>query len=482
MDLFYYVYLRFIMKTISGFLSIKEKYSGIKSILIVIFLLALLPRVAIVLLAPHPPSAHWDVAHDVLIARSLAQGDGFANEPGHPTAYRYPLLPFILSLFFRIFGERYIPFLLFQSFLGALTASAIAWIGYKAGGRSVALLAGILVAVNTELISFSRMMLTETLFAFLMCLVAVISLEMLSGKRLSLFFSTGILLGLAILCRPVAIGWGILLAGILLFKKQHRFRTRMAVVLTMTAGCLLMLSPWLIRNKIVMGSAEFSTSAGITFWQYGHTDAARSNADTQIPQEFERVNRDVNPREYFGVSGGDPARMIPIFNMEPRYQAYSFEQSVVDRIAELNEVDANRELNAMAMEYIRANPLKTLLHSVKNSFSTLTYTEMGGRINIILTLVIPFLLLGGYRLCKKSPDNALIVLSCLLSMLAVHFLYYFDHRFRVPYQPFLMLLGAIGIISAVRGKLSVTEKILFFGWMVLPVTVNYFCLFGNQSG
>ncbi len=101
--------------------------------------------------------------------------------------------------------------------------------------------------------------------------------------------------------------------------------------------------------------------------------------------------------------------------------------------------------------------------------------------NIVLTLIMPFLLLGGYRLCKKSPDSALIVLSCLLSMLAVHFLFYFDHRFRVPYQPFLMLLGAIGLISAVRGRLSVTEKILFFGWMVLPAAVNYFSLFGNQS-
>ncbi len=468
---------------------VEQFISGIRSIsigkiLVIVFFLAFLPRVGAVLLAPHFPSDHWDVAHDVVIARNIAQGNGFANEPGHPTAYRYPLLPLILSLFFRVLGEKYIPFLLFQSFLGALIAPIMAWIGYRAGGKSLALLTGILVAVNTELISYSRMMLTETLFSFLISVIALLCVLLFfsKGKRTGLFFLTGIIIGLAALCRPVAIGWGILLVIILLFRKQYRFRANLGVALVLTAGCTIMVAPWLIRNQTVMGSPVFNTSSGITFWLFGHNDAAHSDESTVIPEEFERVNREVKPREYFAVSRGDPARMVPIFNMEPRYQAYSFEQSVVDRIACLNEVEADRELNAMAIEYILANPLKTLQYSVKNSFFTFTYTEMTGKINIIITLMMPFLLLGAYRLWKSTPGIALIVLSCLASMLAVHFVFYFDHRFRIPYQPFLMLLGAGGLLAAVRGNFTLTEKILFFGWMVVPVVVNYYLLWGNQSG
>lgn len=464
------------------YLSEKVESWDIKKILVIVFLLALLPRIAITLIAPHPPSAHWDVAHDVLIARNLAQGHGFANEPGHPTAYRYPLVPLILSLFFRIFGESYMPFLLFQSFLGALIAPIMAWIGFKAGGKSIALLTGVLVAINTELISYSRMMLTETIFSFLMCLVALVLIRVINEKKLSFFFLTGILMGLASLCRPVAIGWAVLISAVLLFKKRYRVRTRILVVLALAAGSIITVAPWLIRNQIVMGSPELTTSGGITFWLFGHNDADHSDETTVIPEEFAVVNREVNPREYFTVSLGDPARMIPIYNMEPRYQAYSYEQSVVDRIAYLDEVAANRELNAMAMEYILANPIKSLKHSVTNLLATFSYTEMNGKINIILTLIIPFLLLGVYRSWKLSPDTTLIVLSCLASMLAVHFLFYFDHRFRVPYQPFLMLLGAIGFLTAVKGSLSKTEKMLFFGWMILPVAVNYFHLWGNQSG
>jgi hypothetical protein len=67
-------------------------------------------------------------------------------------------------------------------------------------------------------------------------------------------------------------------------------------------------------------------------------------------------------------------------------------------------------------------------------------------------------------------------------MFAVHFVFYFDHRFRVPYQPFWTLLGAYGFLSALKGNLSRTEKALFYGWMIVPVVVNYFLIFGNQSG
>ncbi|MCK5787328.1 MAG: glycosyltransferase family 39 protein [Candidatus Sabulitectum sp.] len=454
----------------------------IRRILITVFLLALTPRVVITMLDPHPPSAHWDVAHDVLIARNLSQGHGFANEPGHPTAYRYPLLPGVLSLFFRTLGERYIPFLLFQSLLGALVASMIAWLGYKAGGNILAYVAGILVAINPELVSYSRMMLSETIFSFLLCTVAVVSMQILSKEKVVPFFVLGVILGIATLCRPVAIIWGVLLAAILLFQNKHRLKKRMVLAVTLIAGCLLPVIPWLARNQIVMSSPVFATSGGITFWLFGHNNALHSDETTRVPEEYARVNREVDPKSYFTVTGGDPARMTPIYNMEPRYQAYSFEQSVVDRLSGLDEIAADRELKTMAFEYIRSHPLQTLRHSVSSVFCSFVYTEMGGRMNVIITLIMPFLLLGIYNLWRSSKQLALVILSSLTSMLIVYFIFFANHRFRVPYQPFLMLAGASGLIAAVKGNLSKTQKILFFGWMTVSVLINSFILFGDPTG
>jgi len=219
-----------------------------------------------------------------------------------------------------------------------------------------------------------------------------------------------------------------------------------------------------------MGSFTFSICGGVTLWMFGHNDACPSGPET------------VDPKDYFGVSGGDPVRMVPIFNMEPRYQVYSYEQSTVDRVAGLGEVEADRELNRMSLEYVRAHPLATLAHSAASLMKTFTYTEMNGRMNILLTMVMPFLLLGAYELARSSRSISLPVLSCLVSMLAVHFLFYFDHRFRVPYQPFLMLVGAAGLLRLLEGNLSVREKILFFCWMPVPIVVNYFLLQGPPSG
>ncbi len=470
-------------------LSVKLKSISTLQILIIVFLIALSLRVAVLFTNPHNIADHWDVSHYVVIARNLADGNGFANEPGHPTAFRFPLLPPVLSLFFRIFRERslvfgqwYIPFLFFQSILGALIAPITAWIGHEIKGKTLALLAGMLVAVNTELISYSRMMLPETIFSFLLCLIALLCIYLIPGKRRILTFAGGILLGLAVLCRPVAIGWGILLAVIFMFRKEYKLRARINLILLLAAGGIVTVAPWLIRNQIVMSSPVFSTSSGIAFWLYGHNDAARADGDTHIPEEYIKVNEMVRPREYHMQEGGDPAQMIPIYNMEPGYEAYGFERSVVDRLEGLEEIEANQEFNSMAWEYIWANPFETLTHSISSLFQTVAYAEMDGKINIQLTLIMPFILLGMYWLWKHSRHIALIILACLLSMLAVHFLFYFDHRFRVPYLPFLALLGAAGFLTAINGNLIRTEKNFFFGWMVVPVVVNYFLLWGNTTG
>jgi len=166
----------------------------------------------------------------------------------------------------------------------------------------------------------------------------------------------------------------------------------------------------------------------------------------------------------------------------PRYIAYIYEQEVVDRLVGRNEVEADAEFNRMALEYVAEHPLRVFLESVRDLFSTFTFTEMNGRINPVLMWTMPFLVLGAYILWKRSRSVSLITFTCLASMFAVHFLFYFDHRFRVSYQPFFMLVGAAGVLAALKGRLTVRERVLLFGWWVVPVAVNYWMLWGRPSG
>ncbi len=453
----------------------------IDKILILVFLAALIPRVLAAVYAPHQPWQHWDVAHDVVIARNLAAGHGFANEPGHPTAYRYPLLPLILSVFFRVFGERYIPFMLLQALLGALTAAMTAQTGKKVFGKPLALSAGLFTALNPELISFTRMMLTETLFAFFLALAGLLLTGFLEKRSFLFAALSGAVLGAASLCRPVALVWEAVFGLFFIVRGENSFSSRVKLLLTMALFTILPLSPWLYRNAAVSGKPVLATSGGITFWLYGHNDAERADENTVRPLEFMKINEELNPRNYFTTGEGDPADMVPVFNMEPSYQAFSFEQRVVDRMEGLNEFEADRELNLMAMEYIRGNPLPSLKFAFENIMKTFAYTEMSGRMNIVLCMLMPFFFLGVHTL-SVNRSVSWTVFSCLISMLAVHFIFYFDHRFRVPYEPFLALLGTAGIYRFWQGNLSVREKISLIAGVFVPAAVNYFLVWGNPSG
>lgn len=455
----------------------------ILKICIIVFAAGLLFRAVFVLESPIHPSLQWDAAHDAVIARNLAAGHGFSNEPGHPTAFRYPLYPGLVSIFFRLFGERFMVVYLWQAFMGALVCAGIAWLGYRASGGALAWCAGLLTAFNPELASFSRMMLTETLFSFLLIIIAVMAEYLLRERKRTvfLFLILGALFGLATLCRPVALAWSILFCLVVLLRKGMSFPRRILLLVTISVGCIAVITPWLVRNARVLGSPVLATSGGLTFWEYGHNDAVVSEGNTVVPSEFENANIAARPREIL-VYGGDPAQMVPIYNLMPRYIAYIYEQEVVDRLVGRNEVEADAEFNRMALEYVAEHPLRVFLESVRDLFSTFTFTEMNGKINPVLMWTMPFLVLGAYILWKRSRSVSLITFTCLASMFAVHFLFYFDHRFRVSYQPFFMLVGAAGVLAALKGRLTVRERVLLFGWWVVPVAVNYWMLWGRPSG
>lgn len=192
-----------------------------------------------------------------------------------------------------------------------------------------------------------------------------------------------------------------------------------------------------------------ATSGGRTFWTFGHNDAEEADETTVRSEEFLRAIAEARLRE-LAERGGDPARMVPVFNLEPAFHAGFFEQRVVDRLGGLGEVEADAEYWKMGMEYVRAHPVRALVGSLKNVLEVFAFTEMDRTVNIVL-----------------------------LSLAAVFFIFLPERRYRVTYQPFLMLAGAAGVISVIRGRLTVKERVLLFVWWVVPIAVNYWILWGK---
>src|ERR1043166_139513 len=74
------------------------------------------------------PAVSWSDEREFIdIARHLALGDGYVSTSQRAN----PILPFYVSLVFRVFGESYLAARIGQAVFGALTCVLLAWIGAR---------------------------------------------------------------------------------------------------------------------------------------------------------------------------------------------------------------------------------------------------------------------------------------------------------------------------------------------------------------
>lgn len=452
------------------------------AIILAIFVVALVPRAYSAFFMAQHPSLHWDAAHDTVLARNLAAGHGFVNEPGHPTAYRMPLYPFILSVSFRMFGERYRPVLAFQALLGALTAAISAALARKAGSSAAMIAAGAMCALNPEAIRMTGVMLTETLFSFLVVASLLLLTECRgwAGPRgTACILMSGIVIGMSVLCRVNSIVWIAALVPFLLLEKSGGIPARRLLrILWLLAGVAIVLVPWMIRNQSVIGTPGLSTAGGRLFWDFRHNDAVRGDAGTRLPEAFVAANEAAALRD-LAERGGDPAQMVPIFNLEPGYHAFFYDQETVDGFEGLGEAEADALFYRLGIDYSLRHPLRTALESIADAVRVFSPAERGGGINPVLMFALPLILLGLSRMRRSCPFQWTALLTALFSIVAVSGLVLYEARYRFPYEPLMFVASAAGMDSLVSGTGGGRRKvILLLAGLALTSAAAYLTLSG----
>ena len=230
---------------------------------------ALALRVAYVLLAaglaaqPFSDALEYDQ-----VAWNLARGAGFRLGEGmaaYPTAFVPPLLPWLVSLAYRVAGHQYFVALLVQCVAGALVPLLAYSLGAAMFGGGTGRVAGVLAAMNPLLVFFSGYLLTETVFS--MCLLAALiaSAEWVKTPRPGRATGAGLLWGIAALARPPALllpalvaAWAWRPLGLTL-----RAADRGRQVALLFAGAAIVIAPWTLRNAMVMNAfVPITTGAG----------------------------------------------------------------------------------------------------------------------------------------------------------------------------------------------------------------------------
>lgn len=183
------------------------------------------------------------------------------RSPGYPIA----LIPFVAD---RPTDRTVLHIVLAQALLGILMVPMCFLLARSMLPGYWALLPSLLVALSPQLVIAGTYVLSETLFAFLLLLFALVLNHQLGNpRRWPLALLAGIVLGLASLTRPTFQYFlPVLLAGFLPLLPAG---TRLRQGLAMTGGFMIAFAPWIIRNLVTLGYPSDPTLA-INTMVHGH--------------------------------------------------------------------------------------------------------------------------------------------------------------------------------------------------------------------
>ena len=208
--------------------------------------------------------------------------DEGAEEP-RPTAFRPPLYPWLLSWFVDADGLSLVGVAVVHWLLGVGTVVLVLLVAHQLG--LVAWSVALAVAIDPLLLRASQLVMTETLAAFLAMLAWWLWLRVQSveeergdegGSATGLVTSSttlvigagalGLVLGLGVVARPTAAPWCVLLIGAWLILALRRsslaIRTKLmgpALATLLVAVCVL---SWTWRNQSQLGKPIWATTHG----------------------------------------------------------------------------------------------------------------------------------------------------------------------------------------------------------------------------
>jgi 4-amino-4-deoxy-L-arabinose transferase-like glycosyltransferase len=414
----------------------------------IVVLVAVLARVLVVAFDDAYTPAH-DAFDYSRHAVAIAGGDGFPPSgyavEGGPSALRAPAYPYVLGLTYAALGVEADGGRALNIVLGGLTVLLVTLLGGRIAGFRAGLIAGLLTALFPPLVLLSRELYSENLFLPIVLAVALAALEFRESRRLRWAAAVGALCGLAALTRNPGPALAIpALVGLWWLRPRLSGRALAPVALALVAGIAVVL-PWTARNAVEFGRfVPVTTSTGFALAGTYNLEAEQG--------PFRTSWRAPNFVEGF----------------QPLFETAGVDEGTLDAT-----------LRREATEFIRANP--TYVAEVVWSNGLRLFMLQGGSVvdsegpvdqrgigsgttlgeRIALALIAPFVLAGAFILARRhrrerasEPEQRtsamalgptafvwLIPAFLLLSAALVAGL----PRYRLPADPFLLILAAIAI-------------------------------------
>lgn len=427
-----------------------------------ILCIALLTRLIVTVVAGWSSPLTGDEIQYNQLAENLIAGIGYVENtnpffPGQSLyAWQAPAYPYLLAAVGTLSGHLIITTKIIQILLGTATVYLTYRLASTVFSHYPAAIVGLIVALYPGLVTNTHLILSETLFIFLLVLAFNL---LISPSGLLVPILSGIVFGLAILTRGIILYFAPIAAVWLVFKDgadSQSIRKRALVGVLFLGAILVPLAPWVARNYTTFHQfVLLETKGGVNFW-LGNSPFT--------PYEFIRNVWKVGVRE-------------PILSKLPS-----------------EEVARDRAGYALGIAYVFRHP-EAFLARMPAKFADLysfernlldvaqaTTSTTGGwnsplklLADTISLLVYVAVVIGALVGLCFAPDTKFkfLFVDFVLYFTVVHVVVFGDGRFHLPLIPFFALYAGWAIASwqAVRPRLFSRRGLLAGALCAIFITV-----------
>ncbi|MCA8996105.1 MAG: hypothetical protein KDA80_03950, partial [Planctomycetaceae bacterium] len=391
------------------------------------------------------------------IARQLREHGDFASTPGGLTSYRPPLYPLLLTY---VSGSKQT---LVRGIFHACLSLGTILLVWQAGiqlqlSRFGRLAAAGICAFDPVLLRYLAFPMTETLSAFLSIFLVVLATRHVIRQTLIASFSIGVVFGLNVLCRPsfwafgglIALAWFITnwLPGksrntISDGPKESPLREReWPKVLILVAGVAVTVSPWVIRNALVLGVPVVMTTHGGYTVLLGNNDAFY---DEVVKQPYGTVwDGSHGPGQSVWVTGIQKQMQQAGVTSEvdqDDWMTHQARETMMRRPTDFLRACLLRQLRFWSVlpggEWTDSTP-RSLILFIAGWYITIWLSVAVGVGKLIRVAASPY----PHRFLFLS--RWMPVFLMVFAIVGVHLLYWTNTRMRAPVMPEIALIAGLG--------------------------------------
>lgn len=366
-------------------------------------------------------------------AQQLLDGKGYNGINGQPTAQWPPGYPVILAGLTWFFGPHPIMHEVFNAFVGAATVPLLFLVARRQFDTRVGLLCAGMLTVMPGPILWTDLTITETLYTFLF----VLFLLLLTRARPTLpwALAVGAYIGLVALVRSEAVMW--VVVPLVVWWRGTNWRVALPRFGVALVSVLLVLLPWSIRNTVVMDTfVPLSSNAGPTLWS-GHNPTADGKETYPSQELLDSLTIEGVPTEIAWSKG---------------LQRLAFEYMRSHPLEELELIPKKLLMlvrgDSWAMTWVNAGP--TPAPAVSGTTTRMVSVLADAAFYALLTLT----LVGVFTLGRRTwrlPLMTAIAATFGMILVLYGFLYYGNFRYRLPYEPAMMIVASLVVLRARDG-------------------------------